>query len=162
MIVLLSYPRNLNDERRDKKGWKRDESESFYFLFEWFFFLGAARERMCTRVTKLNWDAIEMAAEIIDSNNRSVHSRLSVASHDPRQPRRTSAEFSARFTCLVASVNLVVERLSLKEFATCRENFESSQRNFWKIIEIRKYFQSHLSKIVSLRRAVVRLFLWKL
>lgn len=60
---------------------KRDEKEMsrnlFIFFLSDFSFSGSASERMCTRVTKLNWDAIEVAAKIIDSNNRSVHSRLS-------------------------------------------------------------------------------------
>lgn len=50
-----------------------------FLFFIWVIFLfGSASERMCTRVTKLNCDAIEVAVEIIDSNNRYVWRRLSL------------------------------------------------------------------------------------
>lgn len=133
------------------------------FIFIWVIFLfGSARERMCTRVTKLNWDSIEVAAKIIDSNNRYVRSRrlLRVTIHASQEENQRN--FPLTSLVWLPRLILALRVCRWRNSQTCRRNFESSQRNFRKIIEILKYFQSYLSKIVNLGFLVVEKFVWKL
>lgn len=116
---------------------------NLFLLFEWFFFRSAI-ERTCTRVTKLNWDAIEMAVGIIDSNNRYVQSRL----HDESRSREAKKKISGIFHSLYLSGCLGnVDTKGIHKFVF------SDNREFWNFTKkfSGKFFPSHLSKFSNFK-----------